>query len=496
MPYPYSSPFLEDEAEVLGLPNGYEPYSSDSEGTDSQYPTSMSYGSGPQDSQQYAQPQLHAALPPNLSDKFIAPKLGELPGFVGDDMRIPIMKPQIPETEMTKQARVAGSGQLQPPTIDQSNLQAYTQHMGTSPFGKKPGFWNKLAAGLYGGASVLAATQAQPHVTRVNPQQIAAGVQGLLRPGQGRAMQEWDLKRRGLEDAARLEAMNNATRMRQYGIDSQGPLTDSRIKMNEKHGNLYDAIGYSRLFNTMNPKQAVPKMATNREALVTEDLQKRLNSPDPAVQTSAKQELESFKKQQQQRIIPAAQRTAIQALKQPYIDQGFDEETATIFATQDWSSDQNSQQEIKNTESVSRVESNKARAKRDEAQADRANRTPIGGTPRPGEARAATTDAVKDLVADARTKAGNDPAKAIDYINSQDKIDSRVRNRAAEVFLKEQSAKKSGLDINAIRSKVAQATGTSSKPASTSAPAQSTSKPATSNNFTRKVWDSKTGTFK
>ncbi len=491
MPYPYSSPFLEDEAEVLGLPNGYEPYSSDSEGTDSQYSTSMSYGSGPQDS-----PQLHAALPPNLSDKFIAPKLGELPGFVGDDMRIPIMKPQIPETEMTKQARAAGSGQLQPPTIDQSNLQAYTQHMGTSPFGKKPGFWNKLAAGLYGGASVLAATQAQPHVTRVNPQQIAAGVQGLLRPGQGRSMQEWDLKRRGLEDAARLEAINNATRMRQYGIDSQGPLTDSRIKINEKHGNLYDAIGYSRLFQTMNPKQAVPKMATNREALVTEDLHKRLNSPDPAVQTSAKQELESFKKQQQQRIIPAAQRTAIQALKQPYIDQGFDEETATIFATQDWSSDQNSQQEIKNTESVSRVESNKARAKRDEAQANRANRTPIGGTPRPGENRAATADSVKDVVAAARTASNNDPAKAIDYINSQPKIDDRVKQRAVEVFLKERDSKKSGgLDIKKIRERVSQATG-SKPPASTGAPAQSTSKPATSNDYTRQVWDSKTGTFK
>lgn len=481
MPYPYKSPFLDDEAEILGIEDSKN------------------------DLQETTQ-ALNTAVPPNLSDKFIAPKLGELPGFVGDDIRIPIMKPPIPETEMTKQAMAAGTQQLRPPTIDQSNLQAYTQHLGTSPFGKKPGFWNKLAAGLYGGASVLAATQAQPHVTRVNPGQIAAGVQGLLKPGQARAMQEWDFKRRGLEDAARLEAANNATRMRQYGIEAQEPLNQSRIEMNRKHGDLYDAIGYSRLFNTMNPRQTALRMATNREALVTEDLQKRLNSSDPAIQAAARQELEGFKKQQQLRVIPAAQRTAIQALKQQYIDQGIDDETATIYATQDWAVEQGNQQELKNTESTSRVKSNEARAKRDEAQANRTNRTSIGGVARPSEARAATAEQIRNLVSEARAKTDNDPAKAIDYINGLDGVDSVIKNRAIAELSKQRDRRTNNKDNMAIigmfdnmvkPNSSGTPTGNNARNATsgTAGVQQSTTnKPPVSNNRTRLVWDPKTGT--
>ena len=185
---------------------------------------------------------------------------------------------------------------------------------------KKPGFWNKLAAGLYGGASVLAATQAQPHVSRVNPMQIANGVQGILRPGQGRMMQEWDLKRRGLEEAARIEALNNNARMRQYAADSQAPMNAAREEMYRKHGNFYDTLGAARMLGVLTPKQTAERPATNREALVARDLQDRLNSADPKIRTAAQQELEAFKKQQSQRVIPAAQRSAIQALKQQYLD--------------------------------------------------------------------------------------------------------------------------------------------------------------------------------
>lgn len=511
MPYPSYpfTPLLADEEDALGLSLGGDDTADDPNTDPNTDPTTGA------NRYQATTP----AVAPDLTVKFSAPKLGELPGFVGED-RVLLQKPEIPETQITPMARQSGMGigtgtgpgMLQPPTIDQSNLQAYTQHMGTSPFGKKPGFWNKLAAGLYGGASVLAATQAQPHVSRVNPMQIANGVQGILRPGQGRMMQEWDLKRRGLEDAARLEAMNNATRMRQYGIESQDPVNQSRIELNRKHGQLYDAIGQSKMLSALNPKPTTERPATNREALVARDLQDRLNSADPKIRTAAQQELEAFKKQQSQRVIPAAQRSAIQALKQQYLDQEIDDETATIYATQDWMAEQQNIQAQKTKESESRVEGNQARSKRDISIANRNDRTPVGGVARPGEARAATSDAVTDVVARARNAADNNPAKAIDYINSQTQIDPRVKERALAVFRKERDVKKTGPDFNSIRNRIASmksgsggsgGSGAALSPASPTIPTPATpatqstgNKPATSNNYTRRVWDAKTGTTK
>ena len=128
--------------------------------------------------------------------------------------------------------------------------------------------------------------------------------------------------------------------MRQYAADSQAPMNAAREEMYRKHGNFYDTLGAARMLGVLTPKQTAERPATNREALVARDLQDRLNSADPKIRTVAQQELEAFKKQQSQRVIPAAQRSAIQALKQQYLDQGIDDETATIYATQDWATEQ------------------------------------------------------------------------------------------------------------------------------------------------------------
>ena len=131
---------------------------------------------------------------------------------------------------------------------------------------------------------------------------------------------------------------------------------------------------------------------------------------------------------------------------------------------------------------------------------------------RPGEARAATSDAVTDVVARARNAADNNPAKAIDYINSQTQIDPRVKERALAVFRKERDTKKTGPDFTSIRNRIASmksgsggsgGSGAALSPASPTIPTPATpatqstgNKPATSNNYTRRVWDAKTGTTK
>ena len=136
MPYPSYpfTPLLADEEDALGLSLGGDDTPDDPNADPNTDPTTGA------NRYQATTP----AVAPDLMVKFSAPKLGELPGFVGED-RVLLQKPEIPETQMTPMARQFGTGpgMLQPPTLDQSNLQAYTQHMGTSPFGKKPGFWNK-----------------------------------------------------------------------------------------------------------------------------------------------------------------------------------------------------------------------------------------------------------------------------------------------------------------------------------------------------------------
>ena len=446
--YPFSSPLLADEEDALGLSLGGDDTADDPNTDPNTDPTTGA------NRYQATTP----AVAPDLMVKFSAPKLGELPGFVGED-RVLLQKPEIPETQITPMARQSGMGigtgtgpgMLQPPTLDQSNLQAYTQHMGTSPFGKKPGFWNKLAAGLYGGASVLAATQAQPHVSRVNPMQIANGVQGILRPGQGRMMQEWDLKRRGLEDAARLEAMNNATRMRQYGIESQDPVNQSRIELNRKHGQLYDAIGQSRMLSALNPKPPTERPATTREALVTRDLQDRLNSTDPKIQSAAQQELDTWKKQQEQRLVPAADRSAVIAYKQKYINQGFDDPTASILAVQDLIAERGNIQAQKTKESESRVEGNQARSKRDIAIANKADRTPVGGVP--NETKALTLNQKKGaaLAKTILSQTDNNAAKAVELLDQMpDTPDAtkEIKVEARDILAKQRDGKNKNTPVN------------------------------------------------
>ena len=88
MPYPSYpfTPLLADEEDALGLSLGGDD-NTDDPNTDPATGANRYQATTP-------------AVAPDLTVKFSAPKLGELPGFVGED-RILLQKPEIPETQMT-----------------------------------------------------------------------------------------------------------------------------------------------------------------------------------------------------------------------------------------------------------------------------------------------------------------------------------------------------------------------------------------------------------
>ena len=314
--------------------------------------------------------------------------------------------------------------------------------------------------------------------------QIANGVQGILRPGQGRMMQEWDLKRRGLEDAARIEALNNNARMRQYAADSQAPMNAAREEMYRKHGNFYDTLGAARMLGVLTPKQTAERPATNREALVARDLQDRLNSADPKIRTAAQQELDTWKKQQEQRLVPAADRSAVIAYKQPYISKGFDDTTATILAVQDLMAERGNIQAQKTKESESRVEGNQARSKRDISIANRNNRTPIGSGNDSAKADAEVKRKGEALAKSLRDQADNDPAEALAILAEMgSRIPEPIRVHAKAVLMDRRDKKSKDDDdiIGAFNDAVEGTKSSTSKPVgkatTTAAPTTSATAP-------------------
>lgn len=482
--YPFSSPLLADEEDALGLSLGGDDTADDPNTDPNTDPTTGA------NRYQATTP----AVAPDLMVKFSAPKPGELPGFVGED-RVLLQKPEIPETQITPAARQSGMGigtgtgpgMLQPPTLDQSNLQAYTQHMGTSPFGKKPGFWNKLAAGLYGGASVLAATQAQPHVSRVNPMQIANGVQGILRPGQGRMMQEWDLKRRGLEDAARIEAMNNNAKMKQYATDAEAPMNSAKEIMYRKHGNFYDTLGAARWMTAMNPKQNTPNPPGTPLAAIMRRNAQKLASGAPQQIKEANDELDWFKRQYANRTLPTKNRMEIQAYMNPYTELGFDEDTAEKFATLDWSVEEQRRQEGKDAESKSRTEVNTTKSALNEAQTNKINRTPVGSGNDSAKADAEVKRKGEALAESLRDQADNDATEALAILAEMgSRIPEPIRVHAKAVLMDRRDRKSKDDDIlGAFNDAVGGTKSSTSKPVGKATTTAAPTTPATAPKSTK-----------
>ena len=167
---------------------------------------------------------------PILSDK--------IPGS-----RMPAMAPeavlramQMPEAQNPNPVSQQQQGSMQAgmrtslPAFRSDAYDKLAAHDANIPILQKPKLWQRIAAGLLGAGSAVAASQATPYISRPDTSAINNGMQALLHPGREREMQNWQMQRQVLKDQLGAEQAYNSNLIRSGQLDETRRRNDAMIE--------------------------------------------------------------------------------------------------------------------------------------------------------------------------------------------------------------------------------------------------------------------------
>ena len=248
---------------------------------------------------------------PILSDK--------IPGS-----RMPAMAPeavlramQMPEAQNPNPVSQQQQGSMQAgirtslPAFRTDAYDKLAAHDANIPMLQKPKLWQRIAAGLLGAGSAVAASQATPYISRPDTSAINNGMQALLHPGREREMQNWQMQRQVLKDQLGAEQAYNSNLIRSGQLDETRRRNDAMIEAIAGKNKYFADQAITNRIKAENAGKGNQHTPINWEQTEVDQYNRWKNSGDPVLMDKANKMYEDAMNRRDVKTIPASVRGAV-----------------------------------------------------------------------------------------------------------------------------------------------------------------------------------------
>lgn len=378
-----------------------------------------------------------------LSDKKVAPPVtgGNMPAVAPDAV---LRAMQMPVAQNPNPAPVVNGQQpqVQRPQFRSDAYDKLTAHDAAIPMLQKPKLWQRIAAGLLGAGSAVAASQATPGVSRPDTGAIGMATQALLNPGRQREMQNWQMQRQVLKDQLGAEQSYNSNIIRSGQLDETRRRNDMMLESIKGKNQYYDKVADVKRLHEENASRGTAKLPTNWEQQQVAEYYRLKNSGDPVLMDQAERMKEEAYDAKRAKTIPAAHRIEVLGRTAELMKTGLDEESAKQQAEIEIANAAKTRRGKQNELTDASVGAAKSRSERDTAQAEHLRKLPSGKPVSQSDVDKKFKGTVQAAYAKARSEAGGDADKAIELLKTDTALDEKVRNAATSMLLTDKEKKK------------------------------------------------------
>ncbi len=337
--------------------------------------------------------------------------------------------------------------QQQVASLPQFKSAAYdklTQHDASIPLLQKPKLWQRIAAGLLGAGSAVAASQATPGVSRPDTGAIGMATQALLNPNRSRDLQNWQVQRQVLKDQLGAEQAYNSNIIRSGQLGETQRRNDMMMDAIRGKNKYYEEKALTDRMKVQNAGNGAARQPTNWTQVELAEYNRLKDSGDPVLMDQAKQMYDRAMQMQYDKGIPAAQRVEVVGRMYELMQTGLDEESARQQAEIEYANAAKIRRGKQNEQTDANVIAAKSQAERNEAQANRLN-NPISKPPSSTQVETQRKSAATQAANDAKRAADGDLDQAIAAVE-QSNLSDRVKADALDIIRKEKDRKKKSDD--------------------------------------------------